>query len=68
MGELGFSRVVDNVLRRQAFERGHPAVTITHQEQPAWHWSAVWYDAGNRIQICRDELGPLLDELDVLLG
>ncbi len=69
MDELrGFSAVRDNVIRRQEFERGHPAVVISHHEQPAWHWTAEWVAEGNRFRVCRDELGPLLDELDVLLG
>ena len=65
MGELGFSRVTDNVLRRQAFERQHPSVTIRHVEDP-WLWVATWTDQGCHCTMRDDELGGLLDRLDNL--
>lgn len=67
-GLRGFNRVVDNVSRRQAFERAHPAVTIRHHERPRWYWSAVWCDDGCRREITDGELGGLLDRLDAELG
>lgn len=69
MGELrGFSRVIDNVVRRAEFERRHPAVVITNHEQPAWHWAATWYDASQPKEVTSPELGDLLDVLDAILG
>ena len=65
MGELGFSRVADNVLRRREYEAAHPAVTIRHIEDP-WQWVATWYDLGNRCTLRDPELGGLLDALDNL--
>lgn len=68
VGELrGFSRVTDNMLRRQEFERQHPDVTITHHLQP-WCWVAVWYDSGVRREVTSPELGSLLDVLDAMFG
>lgn len=65
--EHGFNRVTDNVIRRQEFERRHPAVTICHHEQlPPWHWVATWTDQGNRCTLRDDSLGGLLDQLDNL--
>lgn len=66
-GQLGFSAVTDNVLRRQEYERQHPAVIIRHHEQPPpWHWVATWTDDGNRCRLCDDSLGGLVDQLDNL--
>jgi len=66
MGELrGFSRVTDNVLRRQEYERAHPSVEITHIPDP-WTWVASWTDQGCHCTMRRDELSDLLDALDNL--
>ena len=65
--QLGFSRVTDNTIRRRHFEAQHPHVVIEHTDDP-WEWCAVWYDAGERREVIRPELGDLLDKLDVELG
>ena len=61
----GFGRVTDNVQRRRVYERAHPAVRITHVEDP-WEWIATWTDQGNRCTLRDGELGGLLDQLDNL--
>ena len=38
-GRRGFSAVTDNVARREAFERDHPGITISHTDEP-WLWTA----------------------------
>jgi hypothetical protein len=66
MAELrGFNRVVDNVTRRQEYERQHPAVTITHVADP-WEWIATWTAEGSEHTLRDGELGGLLDQLDRL--
>jgi hypothetical protein len=66
--QMGFNRVVDNVVRRQQFEAQYPLVTISHHQEPSWHWSAVWYDAGQRKEVTSPELSDLLDRLDITFG
>lgn len=61
----GFNHVTDNVIRRREYEAAHPAVTITHEEDP-WEWVAVWYDQSSRCTLRDPELGGLLDALDNL--
>lgn len=61
----GFNAVIDNVKRRQAYERLHPAVQITHTEDP-WEWTATWTDEVIRCEVRDEELGGLLDKLDNL--
>lgn len=63
----GFSRVTDQVARREAFERAHPSVVISHTDDP-WLWTAEWSDGTGTHTLIRPELGQLLDALDVALG
>ena len=66
MNELhGYDATSDNVKRRAAYLAGHPAISISHVEDP-WEWVAVWYDQGIRSTLRDEELGGLLDALDNL--
>ncbi len=66
-GRRGFSAVTDNVARREAFERDHPGIVISHTDEP-WLWTAQWKDDSGEHTFIRPELGQLLDALDVALG
>jgi hypothetical protein len=63
----GYDAIIDNVTRRQAYERLHPQVRITHVEDPRWLWIATWTGQDDTHRTIRDaELGGLLDQLDNL--
>jgi hypothetical protein len=61
----GRARVaIDQVVRKQRFERAHPDVAIEHHTTPTWHWSAAWDDSdGSHRLVVNPELSGLLDEL-----
>jgi hypothetical protein len=55
---------LDQVVRKQRFERAHPDVAIEHRTAPAWHWTAEWDDGdGSHRLVVNPELSGLLDEL-----
>lgn len=56
----------DQVIRQREFLAAHPHVEITHHRHPSWHFSATWYDRGQRREISAAELGELLDQLEAL--
>ena len=57
--------MLDQVERKQQFERAHPDVAIEHRAVPVWHWAAEWRDDdGSRRVLVNHELSGLLDELD----
>ncbi len=63
----GFATVTDNVVRRQEYERRHPAATIAHHKRPPpWYWTATWTEEGSHFQLTDHSLGGLLDQLDSL--
>lgn len=75
-GSHGFHRVVDQVARREAFERRFPHVAIQFHGKPDFHWTAQWQDPAGPAEehgvqehtITRPELRQLLDALNAAVG
>ncbi len=61
MGEVGFSRVPDQVVRLQQLRADHPHLEITHSRSPEWRYTCVWYSGGLRREVTAGELRDLID-------